>query len=586
MKKIVWALVFSLLMLSLSFSSYAAEEIIAVDGNVTIACATDAQEGTPVAIFILPQILDGAEDVTAQRVGEVSTPEELAALGAEYIAYEKVGANGILTHTCEMKDSLSTGKCVVVFSFVGKQAYKAGEFEHVGKTDINTLVGKFNSAAATGYDEIIAEDMNGVEGAPAKGVLGKSSADVEYYSSLSNKTEFCELLFAFKPADGGFSLVTLVEKFNEAGVWIRLRTEENTLSVLETYNGEGLGKYWNISIGETSDFASLSSDEKTSILKEIKKAKLSKEEDLAKVFTDNVVLAMFRRVATREDLGELISADSAYAAYFAGVREIIADADLSSHKTDILYNNVLKSNDKIISISDIEELFEESIPEDSSGGGSSGGGKVSISGGYKSSTKGTGTNVNPTPNQNNVFGNSFGDVGSNHWAFEYVDRLSKSGVINGVGANEFAPSKQIARQDFVKILVGALGMELSDGETVFDDAESGAYYEKYIMTAYEDGLVSGIDEKNFGVGQNISRQDAAVILSRVLNNKGIVASGESAVFADGDEIADYAKDAVAKVSSAKIFSGDESGKFNPKDSLTRAETCAIICRLIDLVKGE
>ena len=590
MKKIVLALVFSILMMSLSFSGYAAEGIMAVDGNVTISCETEAEAGTPVAIFILPQILSGTEDVTAQKVAEVNTPEELAALGAEYIAYEKVGEGGVLTHTCEMKDSLPTGTCVVVFSFIGKEAYKAGEFEHVGKTDINNLVEKFNLSAAAGYDEIIDEDTNGVDDAPAKGVLSKSSADILYYSSLTNKTAFCELLFSFKP-EGGFTLVTLVEKFNEAGVWIRLRTEEDTLSVLNAYNGEGVGKYWNISIDENSDFASLSAEERTKILAEIKKASLQDNEKLAEIFTENVVLSLFRGVDSREALGELISSESEYAAYFEGVREIIEDADLGSHKTNILYNNVLKGNGSITSISDIEELFEDSIPEESSGSvssgsSSSGGGKVSISGGYKSSTKGTGTNVNLTPNKNETLGNAFCDVAENHWASEYIERLSKTGVVNGVGANEFAPSNKITRQDFVKILVGALGMELSDSEMVFTDAQSGAYYEKYIMTAYENGLISGVDERIFGIGQNISRQDAAVIMARVLESKGISKSQEANEFADSELISDYAKDAISLVSSAKIFGGDENGNFNPKESLTRAETCAIICRLTDLAKGE
>ncbi len=587
MKKIVLALVFSILMSSISLCGYAAEGIMAVDGNVTISCETSAQEGTPIAIFILPQILDGTEDVTAQRVSEVNTPEELTALGAEYVAFEKAGANGVITHTCEMKNELPTGTCVVVLSFIGQQAYKLGEFEHVSKNDINALLAKFNSPTVTSadYDEIIDEDINGVGDVPAKAVLSNSSADVAYYSSLTDKTAFCNLLYSFKPVDGDFTLVTLVEKFNETGVWLRLRSESDTLLVLNTYNGDGVGKYWNIAIGEGSDFASLTPTEQANILSVIKGAGLTSKETLAQMFTENVVLSMFREVNTREELEAIIAPDSAYASYFATVRTIISTANLGSYETDVLYNNVLLGNKQVTNLSGIEGLFRNSIPQGGNGNNSSDDDRVSVSGGLKNNSKDNSTVIAYIPGLNGAYG-SFNDVDNNHWAYEYVNRLSKSGVINGVGGNNFAPGNKIARQDFVKILVGALGINLSNTTTSFADVESGAYYEKYIMTAYEKGLISGIDDKKFGIGQNISRQDAAVILARVLNSKGIATSNEAVKFTDSNNISDYAKDAVSAVSSAKIFGGDENGQFNPKAGLTRAETCAIICRLIDLAKGE
>lgn len=593
-KKLILALVFSILISSVSLCGYAAEGIMAVDGNVTISCETEASEGTPVAIFILPQILDGTEDVTAKKVSEVTTLEKLMDLNPEYVAYEKAGEDGVLTHICEMKDSLPTGKCVVVVSFIGQDAYKLGEFEHVGKNDINALLEKFNSPTATSADFIkaIDEDINGTEGEPAKDILAKSSADIAYYSSLDDKTAFCNLLSSFKTEED-FTLVTLVENFNKTGVWLRLRLEDDTLSVLNAYNGEGIGKYWNISIDEDSDFASLSSKEKEIILSAIKGAELSDKEKLAEIFTENVVLSMFREVDTREELEEMISSDSPYEAYFKNVRSIITDADLGSYETDVLYNEVLEGNKNIKSISDIEDLFESSIPEEDSGntssgtGGSSGGSSVSVSGGLKNNSKGDGPITTFIPAKNdNVVKASFADVDENHWANEYIVRLTKSGVINGVGENKFAPQDKVTRQDFVKILIGALKMELSNSKNSFADVQSGSYYEKYITTAYEKGFISGIDDNRFGVGQNISRQDAAVILSRVLSGNGIVNTEEAVEFKDNGDISDYAKDAVSLVSSAKIFGGNDKGQFNPKDGLTRAEACAIICRLMDLAKGE
>ena len=149
----------------------------------------------------------------------------------------------------------------------------------------------------------------------------------------------------------------------------------------------------------------------------------------------------------------------------------------------------------------------------------------------------------------------------------------------------FAPQDLVSRQDFVKILVNALDIELTDTKTVFNDVESGAYYEAYVMSAFEKGLVSGIEANCFGVGQNIRREDAAVIMSRVLDSYAVQGTGKQIEFGDGESVADYAKDAVAKVSAAEVFGGDDMGNFNPKANLTRAEACAIICRLADRIKG-
>lgn len=594
MKKRLGTVFLSLLLCSVFCVSVRAEQndIMAVEGNVTINVTTDATEGTPVSIFILPEIIEAGIDVTAEKVENAVTPERLALLGVEYFDVVLAGENGLIFHECKMKDSLPTGNCNVIFTFMGDSgAYLAGSFEHVGKNDIANLVSDFNLSQEGGYAQIINEDINGDGLIPAKEILRKSSADISYYNSLVDKTDFCSVLFGFKP-DGGFSLTTLVSKFNETGVWMRLRAEKDTLSTIKNYNGEGLGKYWNIDVDDESDFSKLSSEEQSKILDIIKTAKYTKAEDMEKGFIDNLVLSLFREVKTREDLADLIGEDSTYSTYFAEVREIVEDADLNEYYEALLYNAVLKKNKDCTTMAEIKSLFEKSIPEEEKKGGGGGGSSVSASGGYKSGTASSGINLNSSPNSSIIpdaqgtVNNGFKDVSSDHWAKEYIEKLFKNGVVNGVGNNNFAPSASVKKQDFVKILVGALGMELSESPSVFTDNVNGAYYEKYLMTAYEKGLVSGTGDSVFGIDTNIKREDAAVILSRVLSDNGEKNTENEKTYNDIEDCAEYAKNAVKIVSDAGIFSGDENGNFNPKAELTRAETCAIIVRLAEAKKGE
>ncbi|MBO4391784.1 MAG: S-layer homology domain-containing protein, partial [Clostridia bacterium] len=95
----------------------------------------------------------------------------------------------------------------------------------------------------------------------------------------------------------------------------------------------------------------------------------------------------------------------------------------------------------------------------------------------------------------------------------------------------------------------------------------------------------GVDEKHFGIGENILRQDMAVMIYRMVKDKTPLKNEKSeSEFADFDEIADYAKEAVSFLESAGLVSGTEDGKFNPESVLSRAEAAVAINRLTDNIE--
>ena len=90
--------------------------------------------------------------------------------------------------------------------------------------------------------------------------------------------------------------------------------------------------------------------------------------------------------------------------------------------------------------------------------------------------------------------------------------------------NEFNPNGKITREEFAKIAVMASVDRKSKNTNTFSDVANGSWYEAYIETAAEKGLVSGKGNGVFGVGEVVTRQDAAVILSRIMEEKGIVSN--------------------------------------------------------------
>lgn len=603
MKKILTICIAALFMLC-SIICVGAEEapVTATDGYISINCTVNAGKGTPVLITVIPAVrtADSAkEDITETEIAKIDTHSELAAFltdaayKADYIISVVAGDNGKVVHNCKT-ENLPTDKCYVVLSYLNSAGERVaeigGSFDNVGEADINALLLKFNTGNAGNYKTYISDDNN--TEADGKKILEKSGAKMSLYKSFGEDVEdFTSLLYSLK-GNTDFTLTRLVNAFNEACAYKSLWTNADTLSILDLYNRD-LSKpekvwYWELELSGESDFASLSPEEKEKALKMVKDAKYTKKTDLANGFNDATALSLFRLVETREDLTALIAEDGKYASYFAEARGVIANADLDELGLSTLYTNVLTLNAACESKSGIKTIFENSIP--TSGGNDGGADDVTPStpvtntGGYKGGSGGSGGGKAGTTPPVSSGKTPFKDVEANHWASGYIEKLYIDGAINGVSSEAFAPSSTVARQDFVKILIGALKMELSESPSVFSDAPSGAYYEKYIMTAYEKGLINGLSDGVFGAGVNITRQDAAVIMARILDMNN-VKSGAGTSFNDAATVSDYAKDAVAKVSANKIFGGDDKNNFNPASPLTRAEACAIICRLSDVVKG-
>lgn len=580
MKKIFSLIISACILCTASAAVHAADEnVSAAGGTVTINYET-AKADTPVVVLVIPEKIVDEADVTLESL---SNFEDLDELELAYFKVVKTNSEGTLIHTCKMTSALPTGVAHVYISYLDSEGWiKAGEFEHVKRGDIDTVLGWFNSENAD-YAQAIVWDEEGKDNqAPIK-VLRKSSAKIDEYNALdTNKEEFISVLKSKKPADG-FDIVTLTTLFNESLTWMKLRLESDTLSVLAEYNG----KIWNIPLSDADDFSKLSAEEQSRILANIKNGKHADKTTMLDDFNKNLALSFFREVDSREELESVISESGTYGSYFEDVRQVLKDADLSDFERLEVLNEVLDSNSTCEKLSDVAEIFEETLPEESNSGGGSSGGGSSTNAGRPISVNNRGGSVSliKTPDASKVTTGSFTDVKMSDWFYDYIERLYKKNVINGTQEGVFSPAESVKRRDFIKILVGALEFETVNKESVFVDVEKGGYYEPFIMTAVENNLIFGTGEGKFGAETNITRQDAAVIIGRVLKMHNTESAEIATPFADKAEISEYALVDVKMAAANRIFSGDENNHFNPKAELSRAEACAVLCRLADLLKG-
>jgi hypothetical protein len=179
----------------------------------------------------------------------------------------------------------------------------------------------------------------------------------------------------------------------------------------------------------------------------------------------------------------------------------------------------------------------------------------------------------------------FTDLDGYAWAKPSILKLYDKGIVSGLADRIFSPDGKTTREQFVKMYVALIGAEAEEAEEgIFSDVDANAWYAPYLQTAKQLGITEGMPDGSFGVGSNISRQDAMVMLARGLEAKGIALTKTRDIsFIDEDDVADYAKEAVKTMSEAGIISGDDTGAFRPNDVCSRAEAAVIFAKVSDLI---
>ena len=183
----------------------------------------------------------------------------------------------------------------------------------------------------------------------------------------------------------------------------------------------------------------------------------------------------------------------------------------------------------------------------------------------------------------NIVKSVLSDLSQCEWARPAIEYLVGISMISGYEDNTYKPLKNISRAEFTSIIARKY-LPKSTYSGSFSDVASGSWYADYVESAFTNGIISGKGSNSFVPGENISRQDMAVILVRLARFLGHELSASDAKFADDADIAEYAKDAVYSLRSLGIINGDENGRFNPNAAATRAEAAQMIYGFIKILE--
>ncbi|MGN0179558.1 MAG: S-layer homology domain-containing protein [Monoglobaceae bacterium] len=234
------------------------------------------------------------------------------------------------------------------------------------------------------------------------------------------------------------------------------------------------------------------------------------------------------------------------------------------------------------------DYYTEQAEQNKRGGSASGGGSgrgasqsVVISSEPKSAgaeeISGTNTEVNTEEPVQTI---KFKDLAGYDWALPMIYALYDQGIINGVSEDRFAPADYVKREEILKMISLAFGVNDTSAVCHFSDVPEDCWSYPYIASAFELGLVKGMGDGKFGYGLNITRQDLAVMCFNYLNAYGLISVTQSdEMFEDNDEIAEYARNAVMQLKLQGLIKGNENNCFEPERYATRAEAACMISNI-------
>ncbi len=171
---------------------------------------------------------------------------------------------------------------------------------------------------------------------------------------------------------------------------------------------------------------------------------------------------------------------------------------------------------------------------------------------------------------------SFRDL-EGHWAKDACYRAVELGLFQGTGDRTFSPDQPMARAMLVTVLYRMAG-EPAAGTAGFSDVPKGAYYEKAVAWAADNGIAEGSGNR-FRPNDPVTRQELAAILYRYSGAADVPADAVNG-FSDAGAVAAWARPAVNWAVSQGLLNGS-GGKLLPTGTATRAQTAAILVRYMD-----
>ena len=179
--------------------------------------------------------------------------------------------------------------------------------------------------------------------------------------------------------------------------------------------------------------------------------------------------------------------------------------------------------------------------------------------------------------------NPFVDVNPGDAYYDAVLYVYENGLFKGVSETEFAPDTTMTRAMFVTVLGRMAGVNpLLYQKSSFTDVEVGQWYSPYVEWAAQSGIVLGYGDGTFGLNDEITVEQAAVILARyaAFTGRSTYTLRTLSDFADSADVSDWAVYSMKWIVNTGIYTG-ENGMLSPKSLAKRSLVAAMLYNYAD-----
>lgn len=182
---------------------------------------------------------------------------------------------------------------------------------------------------------------------------------------------------------------------------------------------------------------------------------------------------------------------------------------------------------------------------------------------------------------------TFGDVMSDNWAQNYIERLFDSGITGGCSTNPmlYCPDTYVSRSQMaVFLLRGEHGSTYNPPEatgTTFGDVPLGYWAGAWIEQLAAEGITGGCGNGNYCPELTVTRDQMAVFLLRAEHGLGYTPPAATGVFADVPTT-HWAAPWIEQLAAEGITGGCGGGNYCPSAPVTRAQMAVFLVRTFNL----
>lgn len=182
----------------------------------------------------------------------------------------------------------------------------------------------------------------------------------------------------------------------------------------------------------------------------------------------------------------------------------------------------------------------------------------------------------------------FSDVPASHWAYDDIMACAEQGIVTGMGDGKFHPGDEVTGTQFVVMLTRTF---YNDQVEAARETETSSWYAPNMKVANDVGMFKNGQFTLTVNDSAMNRYDMAFVLYSILWDHGKTADMRQRTVAknsisDAASIPTNRQFQVYNCYHFGIITGMSDGTFSGNASMTRAQACAVIVRMMNLIGSE